>query len=389
MINPYGGREQTEAKHLILRTYLKALAIKLLEGGFSRLSYVDAFSGPWESRTEDFSDTSFKIALTVLSEVAQFFTDRGKPKQIGCFFIEKSKNSFRQLQIEVERYHQPERGLMVRAVNDEFENQINEIRSFTRNSFALIFIDPTGWTGYPLDKLSPLLRQGEGEVLLNFMLDFINRFASSRDQPTVDSFEPILGKDWRTKLDQSPLPKGEAAEELFLANLKAAGRYEYVLSTKIEKTLERRTHFSIVYATRKYAGLKTFRDVEYKALKTHEGHLSAARTNAKAIKTGQQSFFQETGTFDSVQESSRQNASGFVSARIMSAGTLRFDSLAAEAMEKFMVRETDVKDLCVTLAKQRKIEATWKLRGSKFQKPDQNDLLIWIGEDTPPTPPSP
>ena len=380
MISPYGGREQTEAKHLILRTYLKALAMKLLEGGYSRLSYVDAFSGPWESRTEDFSDTSFKIALTVLSEVALFFRARGKPKQIGCFFVEKNKSSFQQLQAEVQRYHRPELGLTIRAVNDEFENQIPEIRNFTRNSFALIFIDPTGWTGYPLEKMSPLLRQGVGEVLLNFMLDFINRFASSKDQPTVDSFEAILGKDWSAKLNQSSLPKGEAAEELFLANLKAAGRYEYVLSTKIEKTLERRTHFSIVYATRKYMGLKTFREVEYKALRAHESHLSAARTDAKAIKTGQQSFFPETGTFDSFQESSRQNARKFMAYRIMSENRLRFESLAAETMEKFMVRETDVKDLCVDLAKRGKIEATWKLRGSKFQKPDQNDLLIWIGD---------
>ena len=91
MINPYGGREQTEAKHLILRTYLKALAIKLLEGGFSRLSYVDAFSGPWESRTEDFSDTSFKIALTVLSEVAQFFTDREAKADWLLFYRKKQK----------------------------------------------------------------------------------------------------------------------------------------------------------------------------------------------------------------------------------------------------------------------------------------------------------
>ena len=389
MIKPYDGREQTEAKHLILSTYLKALAIKLLEGGYSRLSYVDAFSGPWEPRTEDFSDTSFKIALTVLSEVAQFFIDRGRPKEIRCFFVEKNKSSFQQLQAEVLRYHQPERGLTVRAVNDSFENQIPEISRFTRNSFALIFIDPTGWTGYPLDKMSPLLRQGDSEVLLNFMLDFINRFASSKDQTTVDSFEPILGKDWSAKLNLSPLPKGEAAEELFLANLKAAGRYQYVLSTKIEKTLERRTHFSIVYATRKYMGLKTFREVEYKALRAHEGHLSAARTDAKATKTGQQSFFPETGALDSLQESSRQNAREFIAARVMSATDLRFQLLAAETMEKFMVRETDVKDLCVELAKRGEIQATWKLRGSKFQKPDQNDLMIWIGQNTSPTPPSP
>jgi hypothetical protein len=58
-------------------------------------------------------------------------------------------------------------------------------------------------------------------------------------------------------------------------------------------------------------------------------------------------------------------------------------------METHMITESKVKEICVKLAKLGKIEPTWKLRGPKIQKPDQNDLLIWIGEDTPPTPPSP
>ena len=388
----YQGREQTQAKHFILETYLKALAMKLLEGGYSRISFVDGFSGPWASKSEKFADTSFKIALTVLSDVAKYFEDKGNPKSINCFFVEKDKAAFLKLQEEVLQYHRPQKRFIVQAMNCPFEDAIPEIQKFVQGSFALIFIDPTGWTGYPLDKMSPLLRQGKGEVLLNFMFDFINRFASSDNEPTIESFERNLGRNWKQKLDPL-LPPGLAVERLFCSNLKEAGNYNFVLSTKIEKSQTRRPHFSLIYATRHYEGLKTFRDVENTALSIHEGRVSTARTNTKMIKTGQPSLFDaedilEHGSFSLAKSTALKHAFSFVEERIKIEKTkLAFQKLAAETMEKFMVRETDVKDLCVDLAKLGKIEPTWKLRGSKIQKPDQDDLLIWIGEDTPPTPP--
>ena len=66
MSDPYSGREQTKAKHFILKHYLEALAFKVLT--FSDITYVDGFSGPWETKTEDFADSSFMIAIRVLQD---------------------------------------------------------------------------------------------------------------------------------------------------------------------------------------------------------------------------------------------------------------------------------------------------------------------------------
>ncbi|MGZ8370645.1 MAG: hypothetical protein ACXWVH_06275, partial [Caulobacteraceae bacterium] len=63
---PYIGREQTLAKHFILKRYLQELAFKVLHHW--NLTYVDGFSGPWKVETEDFSDTSFMIAIKVLKD---------------------------------------------------------------------------------------------------------------------------------------------------------------------------------------------------------------------------------------------------------------------------------------------------------------------------------
>ena len=66
MDDPYFKREQTRTKHFILKSYLQTLVYKLFQGGHRSLTYVDGFSGPWEAKTENFTDTSFMIAIDVL-----------------------------------------------------------------------------------------------------------------------------------------------------------------------------------------------------------------------------------------------------------------------------------------------------------------------------------
>ena len=44
-------------------------------------------------------------------------------------------------------------------------------------------------------------------------------------------------------------------------------------------------------------------------------------------------------------------------------------------LELFMLRKTDVKDICVDLADRGVIGATWKERGARIKKPDDNDLI--------------
>jgi hypothetical protein len=83
--DPYSGREQTQAKHFILRRYLQALAFKVLS--FQDITYVDGFSGPWETKTENFSDSSFMIAISVLLDAQQRYLERGISRKIRCFFF--------------------------------------------------------------------------------------------------------------------------------------------------------------------------------------------------------------------------------------------------------------------------------------------------------------
>src|SRR5260370_16300660 len=89
----YSGREQTQAKHFILKRYLQALAFKVLT--FSDITYVDGFSGPWETKAENFSDSSFMIALSVLQDAQKRILERmGHRRRIRCFFSERNAQAF-------------------------------------------------------------------------------------------------------------------------------------------------------------------------------------------------------------------------------------------------------------------------------------------------------
>lgn len=215
MKDPYKGREQSKVKHFILRSYLQELAFKLLHA-HDELAYVDGFFGPWKSKSQNFSDTSFAIALDTLKDAQAFFAKQSQKKTIRCFFVEEDPTSFKKLKEAVSPYNKPTEAFHVRTFEGKFEDAVQEITRFVNQSFVLLFIDPTGWTGYPYDKIGPLLMRTPGEVLINLMYDHVNRFAASDDPKIVQSFAPILGgPDWSSRLDPT-LPRGRAIENCFV-----------------------------------------------------------------------------------------------------------------------------------------------------------------------------
>ena len=240
----YIDREQTQAKHFILRGYLQALAFKVLRGW--DITYIDGFSGPWESRTDDFSDTSFMIAINVLKDAQdRILKETGQRRRITCFFSENNRAAYDQLVSAVAPYNKPDERFEVQTFCGEFADAIPKIQAAIGTACPLIFIDPTGWTGYPFEKIKPIFAYSKCEVLINFMYGHINRFVTSQDEATIASLDPILGgPGWWDRLDKSMSP-GPAAEKLFRETLQRQGNFTYVISTKIDKSTEDRPHFSL------------------------------------------------------------------------------------------------------------------------------------------------
>jgi hypothetical protein len=188
------------------------------------------------------------------------------------------------------------------------------------------------------------------------MYEFINRFAHSDDEETIASLDPILGgSGWRARLDPN-LPRGLAAEKLFRETLKAVGNFDYVVSTKIDKATAERPHFFITYATKSPDGLKAFRQTEYNALREHAKNRANAkekkrqeRSQTPDLFAGFQAEVQEA-TIDELVDEQKALATRHLLAVLARSGPLRFSRVVAGLLQAFMLRETNVKDICVDLA---------------------------------------
>ncbi len=187
----YVGREQTLVKHFILQNYLGRFAH--IVGTFAQaITYVDCFSGPWNVRSQELKDSSFAIALEELRKARTTLEAKGRALKLRCMFLEKNPAAYRKLKEFATSVTDAE----IETHNDELAGSIGDVLQFIkqggRRSFPFVFIDPTGWSGFEMKLIAPLLQLKPGEVLINFMTDYIRRFIDSPDQQTQESFAALL-----------------------------------------------------------------------------------------------------------------------------------------------------------------------------------------------------
>jgi hypothetical protein len=75
----------------------------------------------------------------------------------------------------VAKFNRPDEGFAIKTFHGEFVDAVDEVRKFVGQAFALISIDPTGWTEYPFAKIAPLFAPSKCEALINFMYGHISR----------------------------------------------------------------------------------------------------------------------------------------------------------------------------------------------------------------------
>jgi three-Cys-motif partner protein len=286
----YKGREQTYVKHVFLDRYLEKVAlVTLASGGWPGFVYVDGYSGPWKAQGEKSEDTSVSIALTKLRHVGQVLEGIGKQTRTSALFVERNQNSFRELQKLLSSFPKAN----AQSINGEFHQHIDEVVKFIGSAFSLTFIDPTGWN-IDLIALRSLL-EGRGEVLINFMYDFVNRQIDNLD-PNIQSQLTVAfgGEGWKQEIQDritAGVPRETAILDVFMHRLKTMGGYPYVTYTSILKPLAERTYFHLVYATRHWRGLEEFRKAEVDAMEVQERVRFDVRQNVRAQRSGIDDMF--------------------------------------------------------------------------------------------------
>lgn len=349
-IEPYDGREQSAAKHLILGSYLEALAFKV--GQIRKnltFNYVDGFSGPWEYKTDDLSDTSPSLALERLLTVRRQLAARGQSFTVRAFFVSRSRAGAELLETLRSRFPDAQ----IEIVIGEFEKRIDEARRFVRTGrdpFAFLFIDPTGWTGFGLQAITPLLREGRTEMLLNFMTGHISRFVDKGPPNVTSSFVDLFGdasyrEAWRgvTGLDRE-----ERMVETYCARVAKAVGYRHCANAMILNPTSDRTHYHLVYGTHSDDGLVTFREVERRGVEFQRTRRADAQERRKSERTGQKGLFEGRALVarayeDELRERYLPRAFQKLDAMLEARGDLSWDELVIEALYVPMIAEADVK----------------------------------------------
>lgn len=214
--------EHTRGKHLVLGYYLDAW-LPILGSTHGRVIFIDGFAGP--GRYEGGEPGSPVIAIrAVKAHLA-----RRASWDATFLFVEADADRCTVLREEVERekagmpataHFDVECGEFAPTLTD-FLNQLDVATFTVAPSFMMV--DPFGISGAPMAVIQRFLRLPKAEVLVTFMVDFIDRFDETGEFPP--HLDELYGAHAWATIDttRSKATRLDAYCGLYRDQLKAAG----------------------------------------------------------------------------------------------------------------------------------------------------------------------
>ena len=200
-----------------------------------------------------------------------------------------------------------------------------------------------------MDNLRPILQRPNGEVMINFMYDPINRFLNFRSPANEESLDRCFGTgNWRSIRDT---PGREAAlVNLYVEQVRVTGSFPYSTFSRVLKPLQDRAYFHLVYATRSPKGIEKFRDVEKKVATEQEVVRQRAQREFRERKSGQAEIDFGSDTPSRDLEWEREQQLRRADARVMALlenGPVRYELLLPQVLELPLVWKSDLNDILV------------------------------------------
>jgi len=273
----------------VLSEYLRSWVQKLgsrSRFGQIRLWYVDCFAGPWESRSEDRTDTSVDIGISALEEALDFWgKGHGQPIEARAVFVERNSTSCQSLRayLEARKTRVP-----CEVLEGEFGANVDRIADLLGADPAFLFVDPTGWKGVSMDYIAKLAGRPYRDVLVNVMFDYIKRW--------LNAPLPFLKqqmKDFFGLADDEIPPDLDEAELLsfYRERLKIRCGIRWAADLAIPYPDRERTFFRLVVGGHHEQVLDLFREVERRVVGQEAAPVrAAAKQDRQEQRTGQLSL---------------------------------------------------------------------------------------------------
>jgi three-Cys-motif partner protein len=247
----------TQAKLDILKYYLDAW-FPIMATWNQQLIYLDGFAGPGAYAGGE--DGSPLVALKAGAFRALPFKTR-----LIYVFVEQRQDRAAHLRRTIDKLHVPGRADVRIRLGSFNELALVEVaraaQDGVRSAPLFAFVDPFSWDA-PYSVVAQLLAYPSAEILVNFMLNPVQRFISSAQQ--AENWDALFGTpDWRIiRDDRTPENRTQRIVQLYRQQLFAAGA-KYVMPFAM-RDARGRTSYSLFFATKDEKGLEKMKEAMWR-----------------------------------------------------------------------------------------------------------------------------
>lgn len=269
-------KEHTEVKHEILRKYLETW-VRIVGRYHGTVCFFDCFAGRGIYANGEIG--SPLITMRAVKDVKQKFDFL---KNVELTFIESNKNNYENLvkviQDEISRDPYGYSGITIKnIINEEFANVGNDIVQDCRHP-SFFFIDPFGFSGVPFDIIKKILAIPRTEVFINFMVEFVYRFLTSKGHArSIEELYGISNVRSLTESEYGHLDLEAALLKIYRKQLHDAANAKFTFPFKVNADEKLKTTYYLVHATNSFKGCEVMKNVMYNAgTKKQFGYLGPA-----------------------------------------------------------------------------------------------------------------
>jgi three-Cys-motif partner protein len=265
---PWVIDEHSRIKHALLTKYIDPwmaifFAVQSKLGKEQKVVYFDGFCGPGIYYTDESKTHQCCGSPLLVAEVANKYLDENPKRSVIIHCVDNNTQCtemLKQMLAEVNRHNQE-----WYVHNAEFDDKVNEVldlfdQTDLQNQPLFFFIDPFGYSGYPMETLKRLLGYPRAELFLNFMVYDIVRFWEK--EQSEENMTALFGTDGFKKVAKCTMPEQKYAffVNLYSSCLSKAGA-QYVMPFRVNTPSQgTRPRYYLIYASKDILALKTMKN---------------------------------------------------------------------------------------------------------------------------------